>query len=323
MGPPGVPGKDATVASLACDALASNAPDGSSTEDLVIEVDGISGESTLTFSKGAIDITSFCMGGVSAADNGVLAIEKRLDRSTPPLLQALQSARKITKATVKAYDPLSSDLVASYEFSGVFVTGYRFGGHDDFREDVVLRWSEVTVDAYGAPPQTIAAPADWTAQSMPVCDALTETRDVGNADYDGYLKTAAVAGDSRASLHKGEIDVMSVCFGATNVDLKSPQFTALVMSKRADVSTTGLYTSFAESTSLGKTDLVLERPGPLAPDALRVSLPASTVDGMRSGIRGTYHRDDVSLSWTGGTLAYVPEKSDGSEGTPIVIEISR
>ncbi len=132
QGPAGLDAQGAVA--LACDTLAADEPaTPDSTVDIFLRLTGVTGSSSDKDHKGWIDVTSFCLGGASADDDGIFTVEKGTDADSAPLLQELAGGSGITTAEVQLVGPDSKGgqvTVASFKFSGVSVHGYRFGGHD-------------------------------------------------------------------------------------------------------------------------------------------------------------------------------------------------
>jgi type VI protein secretion system component Hcp len=300
---------------LACDALATSGKAPASGNYAVLQIPEMLGESSWSKYKGAIDIDSFCLGAAEAVDNGVLTVDKALDTSTPPLLAALQKGTTLPSATLTVVRKSDSTVLSKYEFSDLHVNGYRFGGDDDLREDVLFRWQQVTYTVAGGPQQILDAPKEWGRQSMPVCGAVTSSREVTNPDYDGFLKITGVPGSSVDKTHKQEIDVAGLCFGATNIDGASPRFTSFVMPKATDVSTGPLFTAFGQKAALGATTITLRTISASPIEVLKIAVTGASVEAMVSHGPNAY--DDLALGWQGGALTYT-----NSEGS-VPVEITR
>ncbi len=313
-GPTGPPGRDAVALDLACDTLADSGAAGASPNYVVLQIPDILGESTSKF-KDAIDIESFCMGAADSADNGVLTVDKTLDRATPPLLNALQKGSTLPSATLTVVRRSDSTVMGKYEFADLTVNGYRFGANDDTGEDVLFRWRQVTFTVANGPQQVLNAPKEPGRQSMPVCDAVTTSKKPAATPYDGFLKITGVRGSSTDKAHPNESEIAGLCFGATNVDGASPRFTAFVMPKIADEATGPLFTAFGTQAPLGATTLTLRATSQLglSVDILKIALSASSVESMVS--HGADLSDDLALGWTNGTLTYTGRTGSSVEIT--------
>lgn len=316
-GPPGPPG--ASPIDLACDTLANESATNHSDVDIYLRIASIPGESVDAKHAGEIDLQSFCMGGVSDADAGIFTVEKRVDVATPKLIEALATQGTIDKAVVMV-ESLRSDLRAMYTFTDLTVDGYRLGGHGDVDEDVSFTWTKVGVTTGAAPLQELTAPP-VTARSQPRCDHLTTTEPAAAAPtYDGFLKIVGIPGGSVDDKHANEIDVRTLCFGASAQP--SPRYLSFTMTKPADRATGPLLKAFTDGGTVGATSIVLRRVGGVGSDLLRISMEGPDIEAMRTGGRAGNLHDDVAVGFTSATITYLKQNASGTT-TPVSVTIQR
>lgn len=315
-GPPGPPGT--SPIDLACDTLANKQATNHSDVDIFLKIATIPGESVDDKHAREIDLRSFCMGGLSDADAGVFTVEKRVDVATPKLIEALATQGAIDKAVV-SIESIRSDLRATYTFTGLKVDGYRFGGHGDSDEDVSFTWSKVGVTTGSAALQELTAPP-VKARTQPRCDQLTTTEPAAAAtSYQGFLKIASIPGSSVDDKHANEIDVRSLCFGASTQT--TPRYLSFTMTKPADRATGPLLNAFTTGADVGTTSIVLRRVGGVSNDLLRITMERPVIDAMRTGGRGGNLHDDVSVGFASATITYLQQTASGT--TPVSVTIER
>jgi type VI protein secretion system component Hcp len=328
VGAQGPAGLDAQgAAALACDTLAADEPTThDSTVDVFLRLTGVTGSSSDKDHKGWIDVTSFCLGGASADDDGIFTVEKGTGADSAPLLQDLADGSGITAAEVQLVGTDNKggrETVATFKFSGVSVHGYRLGGHDTLDEDISFRWTTAGVTTEGVTTsQELAAPATG-AETEPRCAALTtdrEPRDAAGVDI--YLKIPSVLGSSLSSKHKGEIDVRSICFGGSRAGDSGPSYTSLTATKRTDKASAKLHEAFRTGDALGDSAIVVERTGASPAPVLKLELAIPTVNGYRAGARGGALAEDLSLMTQTLKVTYYEINPDGSTTpvAPVVLE---
>ncbi|HQR80411.1 MAG TPA: type VI secretion system tube protein Hcp, partial [Actinomycetota bacterium] len=332
IGPPGPPGPGAAVpAALACDTLGADKSDGDSSLGMYLKLQGIPGDSANGKHPGETDITSFCMGGATSPDGGVFTVEKVPDSSSIGILNALSEGATVPSATVLVQpgDNPNQNMM-KYEFTGLRVTGFRFGGHDTWGEDVSFAWSAVTMTPYvqgaggvwsAGTPVTLDAPKT-TAQTTPVCDTMTTSADPASApQYDGFLQISGVDGGSVDGKHKGAMDVQAVCFGASRSDGQGA-VTSVYLSKKGDQATPALH-QFAATGQLPAVQLTLRRTGTYQTDLYRFTFEDPLVDAVRTGGRGGPRHDDLALNYRSAIVSYVGQNKDGSAKAPVSVTLAR
>jgi type VI protein secretion system component Hcp len=290
-------------------------------------LDGVTGSSTSTDHKGWIEVTSFCLGGASADDDGIFTVEKGPEADSAELLQLLADGSEITSGEVKLVGPNTQkgalENIATFKFSGVTVRGYRLGGHDTLDEDISFRWTSAEVTTEGVGPTKMPAPKTG-AETEPRCAALTTDRKPGEVPgVDIYLEIPNVPGSSQSTAHKSEIDVQSICFGGSRAGgSKDPSYTSITATKGTDKASAKLHEAFRTGTPLGNTGIVVERPGDPASTVLRLDLSAPAVNGYRAGARGGPLAEDLSLTTETLTVTYYKVNRDGSSAPadPVTLE---
>ena len=334
VGAQGPAGLDAQgAAALACDTLAADepTPPGDSPVDVFLKLDGVAGNSADDKYKGWIDVSSFCLGGASADDDGIFTVEKGTSADSAPLLQDLVDGKGFTSAWVELVNTGSTrELVASFKFSGVSVRGYRLGGHDTLDEDVSFRWTlaNVTTDfPTGTKPVAVTMTApEPIAETEPRCAALTTDRKPGEVPgVDIYLNIPDVPGSSMTDKHKGEIDVQSICFGGSRAgESKNPSYTSVTATKGTDKASAKLHEAFRTGKALGNSTIVVERPGAKLAPVLKLELSVPAVNGYRAGARGGPLVEDLSLTTETLKVTYYKVDANGSSApvdkAPVVLQ---
>ncbi len=324
VGPQGPPGLDAQgAAALACDTLAADqrtTPDTS--VDVFLTLAGIPGDSVDSKHKGAIEVSSFCLGGASADDDGVFTVEKPLDSASVPILEALADGTSIATAQVDVVRASKlQETVATFKFSNISVRGYRLGGHETLDEDVSFRWTQVVAQTGGTAGEPITAP-DPVAETEPRCAALTTDREPGDlSGVSAFLEIPSIPGGSQSDKHKGAIEVRSICFGGSRAGGSGPSYTSVTTTKRTDVASARLHNAFREGTVLADSTIAVERVTDkgYAP-VLRLELASPTVAGYRAGARGGPLAEDLALTTGSLTVTYfVYDPAGRQTGTDEVI----
>lgn len=314
-GPPGPPG--ASPVDLACDTLANERATAHSEVDAFLRIDSIPGESVAAKHSREIDLQSFCMGGVDDADAGVFTVEKRLDVATPKLIQALATQGVIDKAVVTVENPRTA-FRATYLFTGLTVDGHRFGGHGELDEDVSFTWTRASVVTGDAPVQELTAPP-VAARTQPRCDELTTTEPAVKAvGYDGFLRIVGIPGGSVDDKHANEIDVRTLCFGASTQT--SPRYLSFTMTKPVDRATGRLLNAFTSGAGVGSTTIVLRRAGAVGTDVLRIAMEDPVIDAMRTGGRAGNLHDDLSVGFSSATITYLQQTANGTTPSSVTIQ---
>lgn len=307
-GPAGPPGLDALgKPPVACDTLAADSANPTSEPlDMYLTLDGVPGGATDKGHEGAIPVTSFCMGGANAADAGVFTVEKPLDGTSVPLLEALAGGDSIPTGEVMLVRPSAGGApvpVATYKFSEVTVRGYRLGGHEGTDEDVSFAFGAGTAQSFSQAPdgdpvgstvQVLGAPDTIGAESKPRCAAVT-TDAAPNPDtgLDLTLNIPGIAGTSTNKWSDQQIELQAICFGGT----AGPAYTSVTASKSLDLASAPLQAAFTTGTSLGTSTITWWRPsGNAAPvAALTLALTTPTIDAYRVGGRGGSTHEDLSF----------------------------
>lgn len=130
-----------------CMDLDTKAAPAQTAADLYLKLTGIPGESTAKLHPNEIEANGFCFAGGGSGTFGSFTVQKLYDRSSGPLMGALEDGTPIgdgtlsfTKAGTSPHDFLT------FAFKGLSVDGYRQGGHGTpLQEDVSLRWQRVSV----------------------------------------------------------------------------------------------------------------------------------------------------------------------------------
>jgi type VI protein secretion system component Hcp len=329
-GPPG-PGV-AAAPDLVCDTLGTRKTDGDSTLDMYLRLDGIPGDAISAKHKGETEITSFCLAGPTSPDAGVFTVEKIPDSSSIGVLKALSEGGTVANATVSVHPHSNPDAyMMKYDFTGLKVTGFRFGGHDTWEEDVSFSWSTATLTPYAqgaggvwnpGTPVTLNAPKT-TAQTQPVCDAMTATADpVFAPQFDGFLKIAGVTGGAADAKHKGEMEIRAICFGASRPGAPA-SYTSVYMSKNGDIASPVLQQLAGTGEKPKSAQITMRRKTGFQNDLYRIVFTEPRVDAVRTGGRGGPRHDDLALSYGTATVSFIGQNTDGTAKPPVSITLTR
>jgi type VI secretion system Hcp family effector len=317
QGPPGV-----LPMTPGCDDLSSDdapAP-ADPNANVYLDIAGIPGEVTVKAHANEIDARSFCFTGAPASDAapdaerfGTFTIQKRYDRSSPPLLANLVTGKSLPSATF-SFERMTAKGVEeflTYKFTDLHVTGYRQGGHGDIlTDDVSFSWQQVAVAYQGASGPsgfTYTNPDATRAEGEAACGELRDD-DAPPSGVVGYLDMPAAPGDSTSKAHTGEIELRSFCFpGAAGGTGAS--FGSFTIEKRYDRSTPVLLGNMTDAKGpLGAATITLTRP--LATggveDFLTYKFDGVRVDGYRQGGQGDPLDEDVSFDWQQVDVDYRP-----------------
>ena len=142
---------------------------------------------------------------------------------------------------------------------------------------------------------------------------------------DMFMKIDSLAGESKDSTHKGEIDVLAWSWGASNsgsahvgggagsgkVNVQDLSFT-----KYLDKSTPDLLLSTCNGKHWDQAVLVVRKAGETPLEYLKITMTEVLVTSMSQGGSGGEDRltENVTLNFAAVKVDYVEQKTDGSAG---------
>jgi len=156
------------------------------------------------------------------------------------------------------------------------------------------------------------------------CGVLFSTqRSFGAVDM--FLKLAGIDGESTDEAHPREIVALGFSQGVTSAGASGggtgrASFTDLTIRKQVDAATPLLYLNAAQGTLIREAVLTVRSSGQTPFEFYRITLTDVTIshvqtDGAAGGERPT---ETVSLKFAAIEWRYVPQKADGTAGTPVV-----
>ena len=144
---------------------------------------------------------------------------------------------------------------------------------------------------------------------------------------DMFMKIDSLAGESKDSTHKGEIDVLAWSWGASNsgsahvgggagsgkVNVQDLSFT-----KYLDKSTPDLLLSTCNGKHWDQAVLVVRKAGETPLEYLKITMTEVLVTSMSQGGSGGEDRltENVTLNFAKVKLEYVTQSEKGGKGTP-------
>jgi type VI secretion system secreted protein Hcp len=178
-GPPGDSGSSGSGSSGGSDTGSGNDQGGGPSADIFLKLDGISGESTDEDHKGEIDVEAFTFNAKRASGKvrfSPLRVIKVYDASSPKLMQAAASGRRIRSGTLtfrRSGDPNGVEFL-TYKLSDLTVTSYQEGGAN--ADDRTLGSLEDEVGLTPAKVQVTEKTVDASGKSGPVVSASFDIR---------------------------------------------------------------------------------------------------------------------------------------------------
>jgi type VI secretion system secreted protein Hcp len=148
--------------------------------------------------------------------------------------------------------------------------------------------------------------------------------------YDAFLKLDGIPGESQKDNHKGEIDIMSFSWGASNstsVGTGTGASTGKVsvsdfsVMKSSDSSSPNLFQKCCDGTVVTSADVTLQRQTNQGAAAYLVyhfdNVYVTSVQWSGSGGSGDSPMESVSFCFEKGTVDYTPLDDNGAPGTAI------
>lgn len=172
--------------------------------------------------------------------------------------------------------------------------------------------------------------------------------------FDSFLKIDGIKGESADAKHKGEIDILSFSFGASQTGTHSSgggggagkvQIHDIHFTKKVDASSPLLFLNCANGAHIKEANLVVRKAGGTQLEFLKIKLTDVLVSSIkphgegeqnerRGGAKGSYQTleagavrswgdevpfEDLSLNFAKIEYSYQPQGSDGkAQGGPIL-----
>lgn len=150
------------------------------------------------------------------------------------------------------------------------------------------------------------------------------------AAVDMFLQVDGIKGESSDFKFKDAIDIQSFSWEVSNSRQQGPggegsarrgaaTFSDLQVTKRVDAASPVLLLRAASGQTIPNVKLILVKSGQEQQQFLRICLTDSQVTSLsQSGSGGEVPSESVSFSYRTIVETYLPQKADGSLGTPIV-----
>lgn len=147
------------------------------------------------------------------------------------------------------------------------------------------------------------------------------------AATDIFLKLGDINGESQRKGHENEIELLSWSWGLHSAGATTGGagagrvvFQDLTFTKLADSSSPLLMLSTANGKHHPQAVLTLERPGERPFMYYRVTLEDVVVTSVSTSVSTVDNRptEIISLNFTKVKIEYIPQRADGSAGTPVV-----
>jgi len=144
-----------------------------------------------------------------------------------------------------------------------------------------------------------------------------------------FADSASIAGESKDSVHKGEIDVLAWSWGMSNSGSAQMGGGAgsgkvnvqdLSVTKYTDKSTVNLQLACAQGTHLDSAILTVRKAGGKAPvEYIKITMTEVMITSVTAGGSGGEDRltENISLNFAKVDYQYTPQKDDGSGDTAI------
>jgi type VI secretion system secreted protein Hcp len=149
---------------------------------------------------------------------------------------------------------------------------------------------------------------------------------------DFYLRIDGIEGESTDSKHKGEIDVLSWSWGASNpgravpgsgVPAGMPMIQDLHFTAKMSKASPRLFLACATGQHLTEARLAAVRAGAKPGEFLKLTLTGVRVTAYQTGgseADEIVPMDQVALNFLRLKIEYRPQKPDGSLDTPVVVD---
>lgn len=138
---------------------------------------------------------------------------------------------------------------------------------------------------------------------------------------DYFLKIDGIEGESADSKHKGEIDIESFAWGASNSGTMAVgggggagkvHFTDFNFTKAVDKASPKLFLNCAQGTHIKKAILTVRKAGGTQMEYYVVNMEDLLISSFQHGGGGTVPAEQISINCAKITVDYTPQKADGS-----------
>ena len=154
------------------------------------------------------------------------------------------------------------------------------------------------------------------------------------AAVDMFLKLEGINGESRDSVHKGEIDVLAWSWGGsrksttlsgtTRTMTSMPCIQDLSLTKYIDQSSPKLWGNLVGTGVIKSGKLTVRKAGETPLEYLTIEMTNILVTSVSSGGSGGEDRltENITLDFASATVKYVPQDPEGKPGSPIPVTLS-
>ena len=169
----------------------------------------------------------------------------------------------------------------------------------------------------------------WTARFIAVMAAsllLAGIQPAFAAAVDYFLKVDGIAGESQDAQHKGEIDVLSWSWGASQVSSSTSAHAAarpcsqdISFAKYFDKASPLLMSAAVTGTFIPKAVLTARKAGGSQQEFLKIELKNVLVSSYHTGGSSSdvLPTEQISMQFQALIVEYTPQKPDGASGDPI------
>ncbi|MEO9363226.1 MAG: type VI secretion system tube protein Hcp [Nitrososphaera sp.] len=171
------------------------------------------------------------------------------------------------------------------------------------------------------------AVASFTSQKLSASEALLGIPSADAASVDYFLKIDGIEGESTDDKHKGEINIESFSWGASNAGSASAgggggagkvSFQDISFTKVIDKSSPKLVLATATGEHIKQVTLTGEVSGKKGEQFLQIKLTDVLISSyQQGGSSGAAPIDSFSLSFAKIEFKYYPANPDGSLGAPV------
>lgn len=147
----------------------------------------------------------------------------------------------------------------------------------------------------------------------------------GAASSDYFLKIEGVEGESKDDRHKGEIEINSWSWGATNMGSSGhgggggagkANFQDISVTKFIDSTTEPLMLASFGGKHFPTATISVRKAGGTAEDYYKIKLTDVVISSFGQDGDGDQEMDSLSFSYAKIEYQYKPQSADGSSGTP-------
>ena len=148
---------------------------------------------------------------------------------------------------------------------------------------------------------------------------------VASAAVDMFMKIDGIPGESKDTVHAGEIDVLAWSLGASkSIKPDCVRVQDMSFTKYVDAASPKLITSLGTGQVIPNAKLTVRRAGGTPLEYILVEMSNVIVSSLSTGGSGGEDRltENVTLSFASMKFTYTPEPAGGVPGTPVVANIA-